>query len=146
MASEVASPEVVSVDMPTAVSKSLRSPRQKPTPVGEASKTKKDKQKVTHLVRESPKKHQKKEKPTVQGKGKVVNLESDEGAKEAGMGTEEIDIEGVDLISKLPKYIPPCRGKVNIPKDPNKGNCILNTPLLPQKIAFEGPRLVRIPT
>ena len=41
------------------------------------------------------------EKPIVQEKGKVVNLESDEGAKEIGMAAQDIDIEGVDAISKL---------------------------------------------
>jgi len=47
-----------------------------------------------------------KEKPNVQEIGKVVDLESDEGIEEIGMGMEEIDIEGVDPISKLAKYIP----------------------------------------
>lgn len=60
------------------------------------------------MVCESPRKHQKKQKPTAQEKGKVVNLESDEGTEETGMGIEEIDIEGVEPISKLPEYMTLC--------------------------------------
>jgi len=56
-------------------------------------------------VCESPKRHvtveaQRKEKSSVKEKGKVVNLEAEEGM-------EDIDIEGVDPISKLLEYIPP---------------------------------------
>lgn len=36
-------------------------------------------------------------------------------------GTEDIDIEGIDPISKLPEYIPPCRGKVKVLKDLDEG-------------------------
>lgn len=43
----------------------------------------------------SPRKHPRKENPTTQEKGKVVDLEDDKGV-------EDIDIEGVDSISKLP--------------------------------------------
>jgi len=50
MASKGASAEVVSLGMPIAVPKSPRSPRLKPTPVGEASKMNKNKQKATQLV------------------------------------------------------------------------------------------------
>lgn len=60
------------------------------------------------------------------------------------MGTLCIDIEGVDPISKIPEYIPPCRGKVKIQKDPDEGKFMLNTPLLPENIAFKGPCLVHI--
>lgn len=56
-------------------------------------------------------------------KGKVVDLEAEEGV-------EDTDTEGVDLISKLSEYIPPRKGKVKVPKDPNAGQFFLNTPLL----------------
>lgn len=42
--------------------------------------------------------------------GKVVDLEAKEGL-------EDIDIEGLDPLSKLSKYIPSCKGKVKVPKD-----------------------------
>jgi len=61
------------------------------------------------------------------------------------MGAEDIDIEGVDPISKLPKYIPPRQGKVKVQKDLDEGNFILNTPLFPEKIVFEGLHLAHVP-
>jgi len=64
----------------------------------EGPKTKKDKQKETQPVRESPMKHQKKEDPIAQEKGKVVDLESEEAAEDVDMGTKDIYIKGVDPI------------------------------------------------
>lgn len=43
---------------------------------------------------------------------KVVDLEVEEG-------TEDIDAKGVEPISKLLYYIPPCKGKVKVTKDPD---------------------------
>ena len=71
-------------------------------------------------------------------KGKVVDLEAEEGA-------EDIDIDGVDPISRLLEYIPPCKGKVKVPKVPDAGKFLLNTPLLVEGITFEVPCLVQIP-
>lgn len=81
MASKRAASKVISVDMPTTVPKSLKSPRLKPTLETEGSRMKKDKLKVIQLVCELRRKHQKKEKPTTHEKGKVVNLEFNKGAK-----------------------------------------------------------------
>jgi len=81
-------------------------------------------------MHELPRKHQKKEKPPTQEKGKVVDLESDEGMQETRMDAKDIDVEGVDPISKLPQYIPPCEGEVKVPKDPDEGKFLLNTLLL----------------
>lgn len=64
----------------------------------------------------------------------MVDLETEEGA-------EDIDIEGVDPISKLLEYIPLQQGKVMVPKDPNEGQFLLNTPLQPKNISFEGSRI-----
>ena len=50
----------------------------------------------------------------------------------------------MDPISKLLEYIPPCKGKLKVPKDPNVGQFLLNTPLLPENLTFEGLCLVRI--
>lgn len=68
----------------------------------------------------------------------MVDLEAEEG-------TKDIDIEGVDSISKLLKYIPSFQGKVKVLQDPDEGQFLLNAHLFPENITFEGPRLVRIP-
>ena len=62
---------------------------------------------------ESPRKHsahqtQKKDKQPE----KVVDLKVKEGA-------EDIDAKGVEPITKLSKYIPMCKWKVKITKDPD---------------------------
>lgn len=68
----------------------------------------------------------------------MVDLEAEEGM-------EDINIEGVYPISKLLEYIPLHQGKVKALKDPNEGQFLLNTPLLPEKITFEGLCLAFIP-
>lgn len=73
---------------------------------------------------------QKRDNTSTKEKGKVVDLEAEEGM-------EYIDTEGVDLISKLSDYIPPRKGKVKVPKDPVVGQFLLNTPLLPKSVTFE---------
>ena len=119
-----------------------KSPRPKPTPTREVPKPKKDKQKKWMSVHETPRKHaatqaQGKERSSMKEKGKVVDLEAEEGV-------EDIKIEGVDPIPKLPDYIPPHKGKVKVPEDPDTRQFSLNTPLLLENITFEGPRLARI--
>jgi len=74
---------------------------------------------------------QKKEKHLEKDKVKVVDLEAKEGA-------EDIDVEGVEPISKLLDYIPPCKGKVKITKDPDTKKFLIHTPLLLESITFEG--------
>lgn len=41
-------------------------------------------------MRESPRKHQKKENPTAEEKHKVVDLESDEDIQDASVGVEDV--------------------------------------------------------
>lgn len=55
---------------------------------------------------------------------------------EVEVGVKDIDTEGVDPISKLLDYIPPCKGKVKVPKDPDVGKFLLNTLMLPESISF----------
>jgi len=74
----------------------------------------------------------------VQKKGKVVDLEGDEGM-------EDIDAQGVDPILKLLEFIPPSQGKVKVLKDPDERQFLLNTPLLLENITFEGLCLACIP-
>lgn len=66
------------------------------------------------------------------------------GMEDANMGVEDIEFEGVDPISKLPKYLPPRQGKVKVPKDLDERKISLHTLLLWDRITFEGPRLVRV--
>ena len=61
------------------------------------------------------------------------------------MGVEDVDIEGSDPISKLLDEIPPCRGKKNVPKEIDENKVTLHTPLLPENIVFDGPRLRCVP-
>lgn len=107
---------------------------------------------MTLLVHSSPRKHPQKENPTLQEKGKVADLEPREDSEEINtggddidMGVEDVDVEGSDLISKLPKYIPPRRGKANIPKGIDESKVTLHTPLLQNNITFHRPCLAHIP-
>jgi len=58
-----------------------------------------------------------------------------------GIDTEEIEVEGSDPITKFPKYVPPHRGKAKVPKDIGESKVTLYTPLLLEKIVFEGLQL-----
>ena len=48
--------------------------------------------------------------------------------------------------AKLPKHVPPWKGKAKVPKDVDTIKNALETPLLPDGILFEGSVLGRIPT
>jgi len=94
-------------------------------------------------VYESPRKHaatqaQKKEKLSTKNKGKVVDLETEEGMK-------DIYTEGVDPMSEFLDYIPPCKGKVKITKGLDVEKLLIHTPLLSESITFEGLNLSWIP-
>jgi len=78
----------------------------------------------------------------------VFDLDSEEEVEEIPMDDEDIVVEMEDVkversdpISKLPKYIPPCRGKMNVLKDIDESKVTLHTPLLLEKIVFEGSHL-----
>lgn len=58
---------------------------------------------------------------------------------------KDIDVEGVDPISKLSDYIPPCKGKVKVTKDLDVEKFLIRTPLLLEIITFEGTCLAHIP-
>ena len=130
------------------VPKSPRMPRPKPTPTKESVKDKKGKQVVTP-VRMSPRRNPPKDKPTAQEKGKTINLEPEEEEieeipmddEDLGVEVEEVEVEGADPITKLPEYVPQCKGKTKVPKDIDESKVTLHTPLLPDEIVFEGPCL-----
>ena len=114
----------------------LRSPRPKPTPVRETQKPKKDKKNRMVPVHGWPRKHfvpqtQKKDKQPE----KVVDLKAEEGAK-------DIDAKGAESIIKLLEYIPPCKWKAKVTKDPDSEKFIIHMLLFPENITFKGSRLV----
>jgi len=53
----------------------------------------------------------------------------------------EVETQRVDPITKLPKYVPLCKGKAKVPKDINKRKSSLQTSLLLDDIVFEGSHL-----
>jgi len=59
-------------------------------------------------------------------------------------GAENINVEGVDPISRLLEYIPLGNNKLKVLKDPDEGHFLLNKPLLSENITFEGPCLAWI--
>ena len=128
------------------VPKSPQMPRPKPTATKESVKDKKGKQPAIP-VRASTRRNPPKDKPTAQEKGKAINLELEEKEiehitmddEDLGIDVEEVEVQGVDPITQLPEYIPPCKGKTKVPKDIDKGKVPLQTPLLPDEIVFEGP-------
>jgi len=100
IASEGVSQDVMSMEVPTAVPTASRLPRAKPTPVREVPKLKKYKQNKLVPVHKSTRKHaateaQRKEKTSSKEKGKVVDLDVEEGV-------EDIDIKGVDPYLSCP--------------------------------------------
>ena len=57
---------------------------------------------------------------------------------EAEQGTEDIDAEGAEPITKFPKYIPSQKGKVKVPTDLDSIDNILITSSLPKGVPHEG--------
>lgn len=64
--------------------------------------------------------------------------------EEEYQGIEEVDAKVVETISMLPKYIPPWKGKTKVTKDPDSRKFRVSTPLLPEKVTFEGSKIVPI--
>lgn len=70
----------------------------------------------------------------------MVNLEEEEY-----QDIEELDAEEAKLISRLPEYIPPQKGRTKVTKDPDSRKFIVSTPLFLEHVEFEGTTLVHIP-
>lgn len=152
MAAEGVVLEGVPEEMPVEVPKSPCTPI--PTLATEGPKIKKGKQATpSQLVHTSPRKHPKKVKPTAQEKGKTINLEPEEDDfedipmddEDVVMEREDVKIVGSDPITKFPEYVPPCKGNAKVPKDIDESKITLHTPLLLNKIVFEGPCLGHVP-
>jgi len=58
---------------------------------------------------------------------------------------EEVDVEGVNIISWLLEYITLQKGITKVTKDLDSENFMISTPLLPEQVEFEGPPLVHVP-
>jgi len=77
--------------------------------------------------------------PTSQEKGKEINLEMEEEEieyilmddEDMGVDVDDVEAQGADPITRLPKYVPLHKGKTKVPKD-----IPLQTPLLPNEIVF----------
>lgn len=57
----------------------------------------------------------------------------------------EVETQGANPITRLPEYVPLCKGKAKVPKDIDESKSSLQTPLLPDNIVFEGPHLGQVP-
>lgn len=64
--------------------------------------------------------------------------------EDVGIYVWEVKPHGADPITRLPEYVPSCKGKVKVPKDIDERKTPFQTPLVPHKIIFEGPRLARV--
>jgi len=58
--------------------------------------------------------------------------------EDVGTDVEEVEVQGADLITRLPQYILPCKGNTKVPKDIDERKVPLQTTLLPDEIAFKG--------
>lgn len=58
----------------------------------------------------------------------------------------EEDIPPIQAAAKWPKYVPPQKGRVKVPKDLDAIKDTLITPSLPKGFPFEGTATGRIPT
>jgi len=65
--------------------------------------------------------------------------------EDVGIDMEEVEVQGADPITRLPEYIPLCKGKTKVPKDIDERKVPLQIPLLPDEIVFEGPCLGQVP-
>lgn len=87
-------------------------------------------------------------------KGKAISVKSNE--EEEGLQVlidqtgaqddEEDDVPPMPFATKLPTYVPLWKGKVKAAKDLEAMKSVLQTPLLPEDITFEGPPLGWVPT
>lgn len=68
----------------------------------------------------------------------IITSEEDEDIEE--------DIQPTCSTTKLPTYVPLWKGKTKVPKGLDETKNSLQTPLLPERILFEGMHLVCMPT
>lgn len=93
-------------------------------------------------------------KLSMEEKGKIVNVESDDEEEDPPTFVEEMepeeeadeDIQIVCATTKLPKYVPPWKGRVKVPKDLDTISNTFNTPSLPEGVLFEGMDVGGIPS
>ena len=61
-----------------------------------------------------------------------MNLEEEEFH-----GVEELDVEDDELITQIPEYIPPWKGKKKVTKDLDSKKFMVSTPLLLEHVEFK---------
>jgi len=61
------------------------------------------------------------------------------------MKAEEVEVQGVDCITRFREYILLCKGKTKVPKDIDERKVPLQTHLLSDEIVFKGPCLRQVP-
>ena len=89
----------------------------------------------------------------MEDEGKIVNLETDDEEEDLQAFIKEIevdeemeeDIQSVCAAAKLPKYVPPWKGRVKVRKDLDVVKGALQTLFLLDGILFEGSVLGRMP-
>lgn len=59
---------------------------------------------------------------------------------------KEMNVKEGEPITQILKYIPSCKSTTKVPKDPNNTKFMISTPLLPEKVVFDGAMLGRIPS
>lgn len=65
--------------------------------------------------------------------------------EDVGVDVEEVEARGANPITWLPEYVPLRKGKAKVLKYIDERKTPLQTPLLPDEIVFEGPRLAQVP-
>jgi len=60
-------------------------------------------------------------------------------------GVEEIDVEEVELMTQLPKYILPQKAIAKVSKDLDNTKFMVSMPLLSENVVLEGNFLTHIP-
>lgn len=70
----------------------------------------------------------------------------DLGEEKLHGGIKEIHVKEGELMTMLPKYIRPCKAIAKFPNDPDNEKFMVSTPLLLEKVVFEGTLLTHIST
>lgn len=65
--------------------------------------------------------------------------------EDVGAEVDEVEAQGADPITWLPKNVPPRKPNIKIPKDIDESKNPLQTPLLLDKIIFDSSHLARMP-
>ena len=78
-------------------------------------------------------------------KGKFVTIESDTEAEDSPTYVKEVNTEE-DPIQPVrwPKYVPPSKGKVEVPANLDEVDTVITTPALPKEVPIENSVVGRV--